>query len=186
MDLEKLRLHKIGPDDSEIERVHTIRRACARDLGVRFGPGHWATCTSLQHLQKEAERKDLFVVYHHREIVATFALTDEPPEFFDVRNFQHPDDPALYLSSMAVTPTLQCHGIGRWCMQQIDAITIAGGCLSIRFDAYDSPAGAGPFYEHCGYQPRGQIVFNRVPLILFEKTFRSVGNTTALAQTRRS
>jgi hypothetical protein len=39
---------------------------------------------------------------------------------------------------------------------------------SIRLDAYAGVAGAGGFYEKCGFTEMGHIVYKKVPHIYFE------------------
>ena len=167
-----LRLHRVFPRDKEIQAIHDIRAECAADLLIRHGPGHWATTSSLAYVRSEASAKSLYAVKMGSQVIATFALARKPPLFFDLEDFAFPEDPAAYLSALAVLPDFQGQGIGTWCMQQMDAITLSWDGLALRFDAYDSPAGAGPFYERCGYQPCGKFSFNKVPLVLYEKAFR--------------
>jgi GNAT superfamily N-acetyltransferase len=40
---------------------------------------------------------------------------------------------------------------------------------AVRLDAYDAPAGAGPFYEKCGWEERGRVVYRKCPLIYYER-----------------
>jgi hypothetical protein len=39
---------------------------------------------------------------------------------------------------------------------------------AIRLGAYDADAGAGAFYEKCGFQEVGRATYRTVPLIYFE------------------
>ena len=38
---------------------------------------------------------------------------------------------------------------------------------AIRLDAYDGAAGAGPFYQKCGFKKLGHAVYRGVPLVYF-------------------
>ena len=60
---------------------------------------------------------------------------------------------------MTVRPDSQREGIGRWIMREIETLARRAKRSAIRFDAYDSPAGAGGFYVKCGYVRvhRGEI-----------------------------
>jgi GNAT superfamily N-acetyltransferase len=40
---------------------------------------------------------------------------------------------------------------------------------ALRLDAYDATAGAGGFYEKCGFSSVGRITYRNVPLIYFER-----------------
>ncbi|MEO5930517.1 MAG: GNAT family N-acetyltransferase [Candidatus Kapaibacterium sp.] len=162
-------LHVVKLRPAAAEQVHRIHYDCAADLQERFGAGHWGISPSLKQLQQLAAVKSLFAVRMSTQTIATFTLALIPPSFFDVEMFHNPADPAAYLTGLAVMPGLQRQGIGGWCMEQVESIAMEWGCAALRFDVFDSPAGAAPFYHKLGYSPRGTMVFNRVPLILFEK-----------------
>jgi GNAT superfamily N-acetyltransferase len=63
---------------------------------------------------------------------------------------------------------VQRRGVGRACLQDVRRIAHAWPADAIRLDAYDAPAGAGRFYERCGYREVGRVVYRKVPLIYFE------------------
>lgn len=54
-------------------------------------------------------------------------------------------------------------------MSEIETLAISKSIHSIRFDAYNANAGAGKFYEKCGYQLVHKGSFNSVDLLYFEK-----------------
>lgn len=39
---------------------------------------------------------------------------------------------------------------------------------AVRLDAYDSPAGAGPFHASCGFSERGRVSYRGTALIYYE------------------
>jgi hypothetical protein len=39
---------------------------------------------------------------------------------------------------------------------------------AVRLDAYDAPAGAGGFYEKCGFLEVGRVIYRETPLIYYE------------------
>jgi hypothetical protein len=39
---------------------------------------------------------------------------------------------------------------------------------AVRLDAYQGPAGAGGFYERCGFREVGRAAYRGTPLIYFE------------------
>ena len=53
---------------------------------------------------------------------------------------------------------------------EIEALRIARERLAdaIRLDAYDSPAGAGAFYEKCGFRQVGRVIYRNTPLLYYE------------------
>ncbi|MFZ5625492.1 MAG: GNAT family N-acetyltransferase [Gemmatimonadota bacterium] len=166
-----LTLVRLTPE--QVAEIHPIMRATATDLATRYGRGHWSYTPSLDRLAVQAERRHVFAVRRRGRAVATLALNRKAPGWYHLERFRFPADPAAYLSNLAVLPGLQGQGIGRWCVSEAERMAAEWGCLALRFDAYDSPAGAAPFYRKCGFVSRGPFVFNRVPLILFEKTWHS-------------
>ena len=50
-----------------------------------------------------------------------------------------------------------------------DAAELAALHQTIRLDAYDAPAGAGPFYSRCGFREMGRVIYRKVPLVYFEQ-----------------
>ncbi len=75
----------------------------------------------------------------------------------------------LYLTGMAVHPNLQRKGVGRLLLKEAEAIARAWPAEAIRLDAFDSAAGAGPFYEKCGFREVAHVIYKKNPLIYFER-----------------
>jgi len=48
------------------------------------------------------------------------------------------------------------------------ALASAWPADAIRLDAYDAEAGAGPFYERCGFGERGRVVYKGNPLRYYD------------------
>jgi GNAT superfamily N-acetyltransferase len=60
----------------------------------------------------------------------------------------------LYLLDMAVLPDLQGQGLGRRLLREAQAAAKSWPADALRLDAYDTPAGVGPFYAKCGWTER--------------------------------
>jgi GNAT superfamily N-acetyltransferase len=69
---------------------------------------------------------------------------------------------------MAVSVAHQGAGLGRLALEDARAIARSWPADAIRLDAYDAEAGAGPFYEKCGFQKRGHVVYRNDPLVYYE------------------
>jgi hypothetical protein len=53
----------------------------------------------------------------------------------------------------------------------------AAGGDAVRLDAYDAVAGAGPFYEKCGFREVGRATYRITPLVYYELTLgRATGH----------
>lgn len=78
----------------------------------------------------------------------------------------------LYLTGMAVSVAHQRRGLGRAALDDARGVAAAWPADAIRLDAYDAPAGAGEFYERCGYEARARVAYRDVPLIYYELVLR--------------
>ena len=65
-------------------------------------------------------------------------------------------------------PRCQRRGVGRILVEEAKRAAIAWPADAVRLDAYDSHAGAGPFYAKCGFSERGRVVYRNVPLTYHE------------------
>ena len=103
-------------------------------------------------------------------IIGTLRLATKKPWAIDVTYFTQVER-ALYLTGMAVAPSLQHRGIGRRLLEEALHIVRAWPGQSIRLDAYDTSAdgaGAGSFYARCGFREVGRVVYRSTPLVYFE------------------
>jgi ribosomal protein S18 acetylase RimI-like enzyme len=121
---------------------------------------------------REAARRmrhgKVFVARRRGRIIATLCLTTKKPWAIDAAYFTKVRLP-LYLIGMAVAPAFQRQGIGRLCLLEAEKIAANWPAQAIRLDAYDSPTGAGGFYERCGYREVGRVVYRQTPLIYYER-----------------
>jgi GNAT superfamily N-acetyltransferase len=109
----------------------------------------------------------VFVGHYGNKLLATLRLTTKKPWAIDRTHFS-PSRRPLYLLSMAVSPGLQGQGIGRECVEQIREICRRWPADAVRLDVYDAPAGAGVFYEKCGFRNVGKANYRGCPLLYFE------------------
>ena len=75
----------------------------------------------------------------------------------------------VYLTDMAILPDVQGQGIGRCCLERVVEIARSTPADAIRLDAYDAEAGAGRFYERCGFREVGRVSYRGVPLVYYER-----------------
>jgi GNAT superfamily N-acetyltransferase len=102
-----------------------------------------------------------------KRIVTTLRLATKKPWAIDVAYFTPARRP-LYLTGMAVSVAHQGQGLGRAALEDARVVAESWPADAIRLDAYDAPAGAGPFYERCGYEERARVVYKGDPLIYYE------------------
>lgn len=147
--------------------IAAIRRAAAEQLTATFGKGPWSWGVSIDGVKRSLRTPLVLVARARHTVVATFRLQSRKPWAIDGSRFSPVARP-LYLVDMAVDPELQRQGVGRACLAEATRRARAWPAQAIRLDAYDAPAGAGRFYERCGYRDVGGAPFRGTALRYFE------------------
>lgn len=156
---------------AEAEEIAGVRMAAANELTRRFGMGLWSSNTTTNGVLLAMTYGRVIIATDADAIVGTLTLSKRKPWAIDKSYFTRVKTP-IYLTNMAIHPRAQSQGVGRALLADADtrARTWPGGAgHAIRLDAFDADAGAGGFYERCGYRQRGKIVFKNAPLIYFER-----------------
>lgn len=147
--------------------IALLRNTVAEDLCREFGPGFWSHTESERGVLRGINASRVLIARVEREIIATLRLTTKKPWAIDPDYFAPAKCP-LYLVDMAVSPGHQRKGVGRQSMHAAQAVAWDWPADAIRLDAFDAPAGAGGFYERCGYREKGRVTYRKTPLIYFE------------------
>jgi ribosomal protein S18 acetylase RimI-like enzyme len=108
----------------------------------------------------------MLVARQGEEIVGTMRLIEANQGLFGFRHFT-PANVAVYLIGLAVSPQSRGRGVGR---QLVDFATQAARdwpADALWLDTYDHAAGAGGFYEKCGFRRVGES-FNQAALRYYE------------------
>jgi GNAT superfamily N-acetyltransferase len=153
--------------EEDAAALATLRQEVAEHLTRQFGKGHWSSYGTVKGVIHSLRTSRILIARRGPEIVATLRLVTKKPWSIDTRHFTPVKRP-LYLLDMAVSPALQRHGVGRELLDAATPVARAWPADAIRLDAYDAPAGAGGFYERCGYHEVGRAVYRRTPLIYYE------------------
>lgn len=148
-----------------------LATAAAEHLTAEHGPGHWSADATAAEKHRAIVTSRVLVARDDTGIVGTLRLTPNRPWAID-DSFFTPVDRPLYLLDMAVDPRVQQQGIGRALLDQAAQVGRDWPADAIRLDAYDSAAGAGPFYVKCGFREVTRLEFRQVPLIYFERLLR--------------
>jgi GNAT superfamily N-acetyltransferase len=157
---------KLANDDDAPGLVR-LREAVNGRLMEEFGPGFWCTALSEHGALSAVRQAQVYVARHHGEIMVTLALAARKPWAIDLSYFA-PRERPFYLTNMAVHPEFQRQGLGCEAIHEARRIAQASGGDAIRLDAYDVPAGAGPFYAKCGFIETGRAMYRSAPLIYYE------------------
>jgi GNAT superfamily N-acetyltransferase len=151
-------------DAAALAALHT---AVADHLTEAHGHGPWSSKVSEKGVSFAMRTSRVFVARIGEEIVSTLRLAIKKPRAIDTSYFSESRKP-LYLLAMAITPARQRQGLGRACLEEVKRIAKDWPADALRLDAYDAKAGAGGFYERCGWRETGRATYRGAPLIYFE------------------
>ncbi len=153
------------PEDAPA--ISSLRNDVALRLTLDFGKGHWGAMSTERGVLADMRNARLYVMRMDGDIVASLRLATKKPWAIDRTYFTECDKP-LYLTSMAVDPEFQRQGIGRRCLKEVEQEVFKWPADAVRLDAYDADAGAGGFYQSCGYREVGRATYRGTPLVYFE------------------
>lgn len=153
--------------EADAPAIAELRTSVAEHLTRQFGKGHWSSCVTEKSVLRTIKTSRVLVARNNREIIGTLRLETKKPWAIDLSYFKSVSR-SLYLLDMAVSPDRQRQGIGRQLLEEAKAVARAWPSEAIRLDAYDSDAGAGPFYAKCGFREAGRKTYRGVPLVYFE------------------
>jgi len=159
------RLQVASPN--EAFAIAALRVTVSENLTARYGKGPWSGNVTERGVLFDMRNARVYVLRQRRKLIATLTLSKKKPWAINRKYFSACDRP-LYLTSMAVAPDLQRHGIGRRCIDDAVKIVKQWPGDAIRLDAYDAEAGAGEFYRKCGFRKVGRASYRNTPLIYFE------------------
>ncbi len=180
--------------DNDATEIAALRNAAAARLTATYGTGVWSTGGSERGVLRGLERPQFertLIAREGRAIVAVLHLQTKKPWAIDIQYFT-PVPKAIYLVAMAVHPEHQRSGAGRAILKEAESVAREWAALTagkvenevtakkkkpvkealpvtaIRLDAWDSTAGAGPFYAKCGYREVARVDYRGNPLIYYE------------------
>lgn len=163
---ERLRFRDATQDD--VPQIAALLNSAAGALTARFGEGHWSSLTNERAVDLSLRHSRIRVGRVGRRLLTTLRLAPKKPWAIDIAFFTPVARP-LYLTGMAVAVAGQRRGWGRLALADAAAVARELDAGAIRLDAYDAPAGAGPFYATCGYRDRGRRVYRGTPLSYWER-----------------
>lgn len=148
--------------------IAALQNAAAGALTARFGTGHWSSLVNERSAVLAQRHARVRLGRNGRQVLTVLRLATKKPWAIDVSYFTLVKRP-LYLTGMAVAVAHQGQGLGRLALADACAVAAAWPADAIRLDSYDADAGAGAFYQKCGFQKRGRVVYKGDPLIYFER-----------------
>ena len=163
---------------AEVPSLHQILVACGLDVKDRFGLSHWMPPNyPLEQMLHDAMEQEVYAVTVGDNLVGTFTLEMMTTVSLSYIKYgkiiwQILDVPAVYVHKLAILPSWQGKGLGTWCMQVIEKLTIERGYCAIRLDGMKTHPKLLSFYKSRGYQQVGELIYNSdvwVDAIVFEK-----------------
>lgn len=151
----------------DVAVIAGLQNAAAGALTARFGEGHWSTLVTERGVELSLRHARVRLGIADKRIVSVLRLATKKPWAIDVSYFTPVKRP-LYLTGMAISIQHQGQGMGRLALEDARAVATAWPADAIRLDAFDSKAGAGPFYAKCGFKERGRVAYRGDPLVYYE------------------
>lgn len=164
---EKMKIVFSIAEQTDAPELATLHTAVAEALTRRYGQGPWSAATTERGVLFGMRHSRVIVARRGKSIVGTLQLPTKKPWAIDVSYFSKVKK-ALYLTSMAVMPSMQRQGIGRRLLEEALKVARAWPADAIRLDAFDAEAGAGAFYAKCGFREVGRVTYRKAPLVYFE------------------
>ena len=155
----------------DVPQIAALQNAAAGALTARFGSGHWSSLVTERSAARAQRHARVRVGVSNGRVLAVLRLATKKPWAIDVSYFTPVKRP-LYLTGMAISIAHQGQGLGRLAIEDACATAEAWPADAIRLDAYDAEAGAGAFYEKCGFTKRGHVVYKGDPLLYYELLIR--------------
>lgn len=162
-----MRLRFSDAKAEDVPRIAALQNAAAGALTARYGAGPWSSLVTERAISLSFRHARLRVGKSGRHVLTVLRLATKKPWAIDTAYFTAVRRP-LYLTGMVVSVAHQELGFGRLALADACATARAWPADAIRLDAYDAEAGAGRFYERCGFAERGHVVYRGNPLVYYE------------------
>jgi GNAT superfamily N-acetyltransferase len=159
-------------DVGDIAELMGLRLRVDAEQALRFGRDRWTTKISEDSVARGLKTGRVLMALEDGKTVGAVRMESRKPWAIDLTYFT-PVARAIYLHDVNIEPALQGRGLGRAMMDGVKSAARAWPVDGIRVDAYDGPAGAGPFYEKCGFRAVGRTIYRSVPLAYFELLLHS-------------
>lgn len=161
----RLSFRDATPEDAPA--IAGLHNAAAGALTARFGEGHWSALVTERGVLSTLRHARVRLGRSGKRILSVLRLATKKPWAIDVAYFTPARRP-LYLTGMTVSVAHQGNGLGRLALADAGRVASAWPGDAIRLDAYEALAGAGAFYEKCGFNERGRVVYKGNPLVYYE------------------
>jgi len=154
-------------DENDIAELVRLRLRIDAEQARRFGGARWSTTINEGSVARGLKTGRVLMGLQEGMTVGAVRMETRKPWAIDLAYFT-PASRAIYLHDVNIEPALQGHGLGRSLMEEVKSAARDWPADAIRTDTFDGAAGAGPFYEKCGFRAVGRKTYRSVPLAYFE------------------
>lgn len=158
----------------DLDRVWTVIKKCS-DWLLENGLDHWDAYYSKELIEEKLNKSTVFVVEVKGNVVGTVTISTDEVEYYtesDVAQFSNKDSRAVYVTALAVLPSMQGLGIGSALMKMVEDKAFEMGISTVRFDCRARYKELVEFYLKNGYSVVGLLwdeEDNNEPYCLMEK-----------------
>lgn len=144
---------------SDLREIKNLTEACAigmQQKGIFQWNEHYP---SLEKLQRDIAREELYLLREENEILGIVVLTPEMDEEYVSIEWLTPNGNNLYIHRLAVHPAFWGSGYGQRLMEFAEEFARENKYDSVRLDTFSQNHRNQRFYEARGYQRLGDIYF---------------------------
>ncbi len=143
-------------------RVEKILYRCGKDMAQKYGLKHWDN----SHI------KNILILVLCVMKNRIYLVTDEQRRVVATFQTKRAGD-TLYFLKLATDPAFSGKGIGTFCIQTIEKMSVNAGCSKVCCEVYDQSIHAIRFYENRGYTVCGSDKTLKYTQLRMERQLRS-------------
>lgn len=141
---------------ADVPSLVALRTSVAQRMAERYGEGDWSALPTEAAVIRQVRASRILIERRDSRIVGTVRLAAAIQALFDASAFT-PVAHAFYVLGLAVAPDVQGQGIGRALMAAAKDTARESFADALWLDAFEHAAGAGIFYEKCGFRRVGGV-----------------------------
>jgi ribosomal protein S18 acetylase RimI-like enzyme len=120
---------------------------------------HWSKYYKKEMVSKMLTKKDVYMELNNGEVVGTVTLDTKPPKYYEEPGygelFTNPNDPAVYMTALAVLPGHQGRGFAGHLLQFVEERAKERKMKWLRLDCRAEVPDLVTFYEKRGFKKLG-------------------------------
>ena len=142
---------------TDLKQVQALFEDCTGTLRVRYGIGPWGIATTARQMERNLLHRHVYTIMYHQVCIGSFTLSTLAPHWYPLHVFTLPDQTAMYLSNFHIMPTMQRHGVARWSLNKIYALSRQNGWQSLRGDVFTAVTESIDFATHMGVRWQASV-----------------------------